>query len=236
MKKLHWLLLALGTLASVGARWYQFLFCYDEQGLPVAPAGLLCLVPLVCLVLFILLTRRAKDSGREMQALFDFSGTLPLFCAVLGAFVLIAAAVALFLGGVGGVTVILPLFLAVSGACALYVSVCLKKGIAFPGIAAGFPAAYLSVQLVFTYRECAKDPVLVNFFVELLALAAFAWAFVQLSAFAFRTASPRSYLPTAMLSVVLGVTGALTASSLFWMLMLGGFAFVQLAFLSAYRE
>lgn len=235
MKKLHWLALAFCTLVSVGARWYQFLFCYDEQGLPVAPAGLLCLAPALCLAVFVLVTRGAKASDKKMEELFAFSSTLPLFLGVLGAFTLIAAAVVLFLGGARGVMLLLPLFLAASGVCVFYVLACLKKGLAFPGIAAGFAAAYLAVQLVFTYRECAQDPALVNFFVELLAIAALAWAFVQLAAFAFRTASPRVYLPTAMLSVVLGVTGAVTAASLFWLLMLAGFALVQLAFLSAYQ-
>ncbi len=236
MKKFQWFALVLGTAVAAAARMYQFLFCYDEQGLPVAPAGALCLVPALCLAVFVLTTRKAGERDKAMDVLFDFSSTLPLFFGVAGAFVLIAAAAALFLGGVGGVTVILPLFLAASGACVFYVLVCLKKGRAFPGIAVGFPAAYLSVQLVFTYRECAKDPVLINFYVELLALAALAWAFVQLAAFAFRTASPRVYLPTAMLAVVLSIAGAVTAASLFWMLMLGGFALVQLAFLAAYKE
>ncbi len=235
MKKLQWFALALGTAAAVGARIYQILFCYDEQGLPVAPAGVLCLVPLLCLVVFAVLTRREKSSDAPMDKLFDFSAAAALFFGVAGVGVLLAAVAVLMMLGVSGAALALPLFLAASGVCVFYALVCLKKRRAFPGVAVGFPAAYLSVQLVFTYRECAKDPVLVNFYIELLALAALAWAFVQLAAFAFRTASPRVYLSTAMLAVVLSVTGVVSAASPFWMLMLGGFALVQLAFLAAYK-
>ena len=236
MKLVRFLSLAAATLACTAARAYQLFFCYDEFGLPTAGARWLTLMPAACLVLFALLAFRAKDDGSSMAERFRFEGTLPLFCGVLGAFVLVAAAVLLVLGGMAGVTVLLAAFLAVSGACAFCVLVCLRKGRAFPGIAAGFPAAYLAVQLIFTYRECAKDPVLMNFYLELIALAALAWAFVQLCAFAFRGGSARGYLTFAMLSVALSFAGAVTAATLFWMLLLGGFALVQLAFLLAWRD
>lgn len=236
MKLLRFLSLAAAALGCTAARAYQLFFCYDEFGLPTDGAGLLSLVPAACLVLFALLSFRAKDEGSSMAERFHFDGTLPLFCGVLGAFVLVAAAVLLVLGSTAPVTLLLAAFLAVSGGCVFYVLVCLRKGKEFPGIAAGFPAAYLAVQLIFTYRECAKDPVLVNFYLELLALAAFAWAFVQLCAFAFRGGSARGYLSFSMLSVALGVAGAVTASTLFWMMLLGGFALAQLAFLSAWKD
>lgn len=236
MKLTRWLALALCTLACTAARAYQIFFCYDEFGLPTDGAGFLSLVPVVCFALFALLAFRVKDKGSSMAERFRFEGTLALFCGVLGAFALVAAAVLLVLGGAIPVTMLLAAFLAVSGACVFYVLVCLRKGRAFPGIAAGFPAAYLAVQLVFTYRDCAKDPVLMNFYLELLALASLAWAFVQLCAFAFRGGSARGYLTFSMISIALSAAAAVTAATLFWMLLLGGFAFVQLAFLFAWKD
>lgn len=236
MKLIRWLALALCTLACTAARAYQLFFCYDEFGLPTDGAAALSLLPAVCIAVFGLLAFRVQDDGSCVAESFRFDGTMPLFCGVLGAFTLVAAAVLLVLGGAAAITLLLAAFLAVSGACVFYVLVCLRKGREFPGIAVGFPAAYLAVQIVFTYRECAKDPVLVNFYLELLALASLAWAFVQMAAFAFRNGSARSYLTFSMLSIALSIACTVTASTLFWMLLFGGFAFAQLAFLAAWKD
>ena len=234
MKKLRFLVFVLAAAATTAVRWMQ-LMSIDAQGLPAYGMSALCFVPLAVAAVFVLLSLREKGSDAPMDELFDFSGTLPLFFGVAGAFALIAAAVLLVLGGFAMASAILAAFLAVSGGCVFYVLVCLKKGLEFPGIAIGFPAAYLSVQLVFTYRECAKDPVLINFYMELLAVAALAWAFMQLCAFAFRGGAPKAYLSVAFTAAVVSVAGAVTAATLFWLVMLSGFALVQLAFLAAYK-
>lgn len=238
MKLFHWLLLALGTLACAAARFAQILFSYDELGLPLPSSTALSFVPAAFFVLFFLLCLRAP-SAEELRAepfekLFSFDGTAPLFLGICAVFVLFADAAALLVGTSLRMAVV-PLFLAVSAAALLYALVCLRRDMPLPTTALLLPPAYLCVQLVFTYRECAKDPVLSNFYIELLALAALAWSFVQLAAFAFRGGSARTYLPFAMISVILSLTAAATAFSLTPALLYGGFALAQLAFMAAFH-
>lgn len=239
MKLLHWISLILGSLACIAARFAQLLFGYDAQGLPLASSAVLSFVPAAFFVLFLLLCLRApsaSDVKEPFDQRFDFGGTAPLFLGICGAFALLVCAVLLFVAnGMALRAALLPLFLAVSAAAVLYALVCLRKGMPLPSTALLMPSAFLCVQLVFAYRECAKDPVLSNFYIELLALAALAWGFVQLAAFAFRNGSARAYLPFAMISVALSLTAAATAFALVPALLYGGFALVQLAFLAAFR-
>ncbi len=236
MKTFHWLSLIFGALACIAARWCQLLFCYDAQGLPLPSSIPLTFVPAVCFLLFFLLCRGSADvSGHSFDKLYDFSGMMPLFLGICGIFALIASAALSFLaGGLDLRTAVMPLFLAVSAAAMFCVLACLRKEKPFPTTALLLSPAFLAVQLVFAYRACAKDPILTNFYIELLALAALAWAFIQLAAFAFRSGSSKIFLPFAMLSVVLSLTAASTVFALGPALLYAGFALVQLAFLAAY--
>ena len=135
---------------------------------------------------------------------FRFDGQLTLTAAVLGGFLLLAAAaLRLVSGGMAGLELILSVFLACSGAAVLYALIAQRRSGAFAPTALLMPVCFLVVQLIVTYRANARDSVLGHFYVELLLLAALCLASLYLAAFAYRCGAPRSFAPAAHLALTL---------------------------------
>ena len=131
-------------------------------------------------------------------------GQLTLTAAILGGFLLLAAAaLRLVSGGMAGLELILSVFLACSGAALLYALIAQRRSGAFAPTALLVPVCFLVVQLIVTYRANARDSVLGHFYVELLLLAALCLASLYLAAFAYRCGAPRSFAPAAHLALTL---------------------------------
>lgn len=207
MKTSDRLLTLLLLLAAPAARWLERRTLLDAEGLPVG--GLPYLVPLLASAasIFLYSARRlpARDAvTADFGGVFRFDGQLPLTAGIAGAFLVVAAsALRAVSGGNGRVEVLLSVFLALSGAAMLYVLVCLRRGSDLVPVTLLVPACYLVVQLIITYRENARDSVLLHYSVQLLALAALCLAALYLAAFAYRCGSPRSFSFVAHLALVL---------------------------------
>ena len=158
-------------------------------------------------VVFLLSARGlpARDAVTvDFGGIFRFDGQLTLTAAVLGGFLLLAAAaLRLVSGGMAGLELILSVFLACSGAAVLYALIAQRRSGAFAPTALLVPVCFLVVQLIVTYRANARDSVLGHFYVELLLLAALCLASLYLAAFAYRCGAPRSFAPAAHLALTL---------------------------------
>ena len=178
----------LFLLAAPAARLLELKNNYDPAGLPTGG------FPYLPAVL------AAADFG----GIFRFDGQLTLTAAVLGGFLLLAAAaLRLVSGGMAGLELILSVFLACSGAAVLYALIAQRRSGAFAPTALLMPVCFLVVQLIVTYRANARDSVLGHFYVELLLLAALCLASLYLAAFAYRCGAPRSFAPAAHLALTL---------------------------------
>ena len=142
----------------------------------VAAGALLPAVLAAAAVVFLLSARGlpARDAvTADFGGIFRFDGQLTLTAAVLGGFLLLAAAaLRLVSGGMAGLELILSVFLACSGAALLYALIAQRRSGAFAPTALLVPVCFLVVQLIVTYRANARDSVLGHFYVELLLLAA----------------------------------------------------------------
>ena len=178
----------LFLLAAPAARFLELKNNYDPAGLPAGGFPYLPAVLAAAAVVFLLSAR----------------GQLTLTAAVLGGFLLLAAAaLRLVSGGMAGLELILSVFLACSGAALLYALIAQRRSGAFAPTALLVPVCFLVVQLIVTYRANARDSVLGHFYVELLLLAALCLASLYLAAFAYRCGAPRSFAPAAHLALTL---------------------------------
>ena len=112
---------------------------------------------------------RGTRSRRTSAVLSALTVSSTLTAAVLGGFLLLAAAaLRLVSGGMAGLELILSVFLACSGAAVLYALTAQRRSGAFAPTALLMPVCFLVVQLIVTYRANARDSVLGHFYVELL--------------------------------------------------------------------
>lgn len=195
-------LLAL-VLAAICARCFELLRSPFTDGMPSYSLLVLVLTGASFLITVRRLPARETVSA-DFAGLFRFDSQLALTAGIAGAFLLLVGAAlrVLFFGG-GSVNVLLALFLALSGAAMLYVLVSLRRGGSFLPPALLVPVCCLVVQLILTYRENARDSMLVHFYVRILALAALCLAALYLAAFAYRCGSPRTFAAAAHTAVVL---------------------------------
>lgn len=197
----------LFLLAAPAARFLELKNNYDPAGLPTGGFPYLPAVLAAAAVVFLLLARGlpARDAvTADFGDIFRFDGQLTLTAAVLGGFLLLAAAaLRLVSGGMAGLELILSVFLACSGAAVLYALIAQRRSGAFAPTALLVPVCFLVVQLIVTYRANARDSVLGHFYVELLLLAALCLASLYLAAFAYRCGAPRSFAPAAHLALTL---------------------------------
>ena len=191
----------LFLLAAPAARFLELKNNYDPAGLPTGGFPYLPAVLAAAAVVFLLSARGlpARDAvTADFGGIFRFDGQLTLTAAVLGGFLLLAAAaLRLVSGGMAGLELILSVFLACSGAALLYALIAQRRSGAFAPTALLVPVCFLVVQLIVTYRANARDSVLGHFYVELLLLAALCLASLYLAAFAYRCGAPRSFAPAA---------------------------------------
>ena len=115
----------------------------------------------------------------------------------------------------------------------IYAFFALRRGEPLPGVVLLTPVYALVLQLIFVYRATAVDPVLANFYPEILALAALTAAFLEFSAFAFRNGAPRIFVPLASMAVVLCVCTAAGTRELSLLLFYPGFALILLGYCAA---
>ena len=192
----------LFLLAAPAARLLELKNNYDPAGLPTGGFPYLPAVLAAAAVVFLLSARDAVTA--DFGGIFRFDGQLTLTAAVLGGFLLLAAAaLRLVSGGMAGLELILSVFLACSGAAVLYALIAQRRSGAFAPTALLMPVCFLVVQLIVTYRANARDSVLGHFYVELLLLAALCLASLYLAAFAYRCGAPRSFAPAAHLALTL---------------------------------
>ena len=239
MKKLNWLPLIFFSAAAAGLRILELRTGFDEADLPVGGAASLTL-PLVLIAaaaIFVLLARSypaQRDLSGGMDEYFDFASALPVMLCVLGAFALFASAAAsLLLPSRTLLTILLAVFRFAAGASVIYVLFALRRGESLSGVVLLTPVYALVLQLIFVYRATAVDPVLAHFYVEILALAALAAAFLEYSAFAFRNGAPRIFIPLAAMAVVLCVCTAAGTRELSSLLFYPGFALILLGYCAA---
>ena len=184
----------LFLLAAPAARLLELKNNYDPAGLPTGGFPYLPAVLAAAAVVFLLSARGlpARDAvTADFGGIFRFDGQLTLTAAVLGGFLLLAAAaLRLVSGGMAGLELILSVFLACSGAALLYALIAQRRSGAFAPTALLVPVCFLVVQLIVTYRANARDSVLGHFYVELLLLAALCLASLYPAAFAYRAGSP----------------------------------------------
>lgn len=239
MKKLNWLLLLLFSAAAVFLRILEVRTGFDEAGLPVGGTASLAL-PLVLItaaVVFVLLARSypaQRDLGGSIGEYFDFAETFPVMLCVLGAFALFASAAAsLLFSSRTLLTILLAVFRVAAGVSVIYALFALRRGENFSGVVLLTPVYALVLQLIFVYRATAVDPVLANFYVEILALAALTAGFLEFSAFAFRNGAARIFVPLAATAVVLCVCTAADTRELSLLLLYSGFALILLGYCAA---
>ena len=188
----------LFLLAAPAARFLELKNNYDPAGLPTGGFPYLPAVLAAAAVVFLLSARGlpARDAvTADFGGIFRFDGQLTLTAAVLGGFLLLAAAaLRLVSGGMAGLELILSVFLACSGAALLYALIAQRRSGAFAPTALLVPVCFLVVQLIVTYRANARDSVLGHFYVELLLLAALCLASLQPAAFAYRWRRPAAWI------------------------------------------
>lgn len=203
MKTADRIMLLLLTLSALCARCFELLEGVFSDG---APSYMLAVLA-VTLIFTLLAVRRLPTQDAvtaDFAGIFRFDRPLTLTLGIAGAFLLLAAsALRVLFGGSGRIDMLLALFLAVSGAALLYVLVTLRRGGTLVPPALLVPVCFLVVQLIVTYRENARDSMLVHYYVRLLALAALCLAALYLAAFAYRCGSPRSFSLAARTAVVL---------------------------------
>lgn len=210
MKKLYLLLLALFCAVAAFLRVEHLRTGFDAGGLPLHGCTAAIALPLVLLLaaaVFVLLCRRCpaqRDLSGAMEDYFDFRSTISVMLVVLGAFVLIGAAVLSLLNPWRTMlSMLLSVFWFSCAVSMIYVLFSLRRGAAFSGTALLTPVCALVLQIIVSYRSTAADPVLGHLYIEILALSSLTATFLELSAFAFRNGAPRLYLPLSALSVIL---------------------------------
>ncbi len=194
-------------LAAPAARYWELKKNYDIAGLPTGGFPYLPAVLLAAAAVFLLTVRALpprESVTEDFGGIFRFDGRLTLTAAVLGGFLLIASAALRLAGGEGsGLSLILAVFLACSGAALLYALAAQRRSGAFAPAALLVPVCFLVVQLIVTYRANARESVPGHYYVEILLLAALCLASLYLAAFAYRSGAPRSFAPAAHLSLTL---------------------------------
>ena len=148
----------LFLLAAPAARFLELKNNYDPAGLPTGGFPYLPAVLAAAAVVFLLSARGlpARDAvTADFGGIFRFDGQLTLTAAVLGGFLLMAAAaLRLVSGGMAGLELILSVFLACSGAALLYALIAQRRSGAFAPTALLVPVCCLaSLYLAaFAYR------------------------------------------------------------------------------------
>ena len=239
MKKPNWLLLILFSAAAAFLRILELCTGFDGAGLPVGGFASLALpLMLIAAAAAFVLLARAYPAQRDLVGSigehFDFTETLPVMLCVLGAFSLfVSAGAGLLFSSRALPAVLLAVFRAAAGASVIYALFALRRSEMLPGVILLTPVYALVLQLIFVYRATAIDPILADFYVEILALAALAAAFLEFSAFAFRNGAPRIFVPLAAMAVILCVCTAVGAQTFSSLLSYSGFAFILLGYCAA---
>ncbi len=220
MQKRSWLLLAGAfgaAILGVLLRWYQLARVYD----PVAAmprAGSLAsltlgLLPIVFIVFLCLLLHRAGKTlpGEGLEKLADGRTILtPFICAALGAVVCVSGI--LMLGDINSfpfpnLRQIVALFVIAAGIGIAVMSFLAKtpdKSIACPMFI--LPVACFCIYLIVFYKESQNDPVVWNYAVQILAIAANALSFFHLAGFVFHRPRPLHAVFFCLLAFAVSIT------------------------------
>lgn len=233
MKTIQWLLLlpcAVG--AVVFRRW--MLFSFDEAGLPLPlSARTLALPALLCAAALVYaLSARRLPAQRtlcaEMGSYFRFS-PLTLTAVVGACFLLVLGeGFSLVRGEMTTAALVSAGLMAAGALCLLAAAAAMRKGKEFSGLLLLVPVCALVLRLIFFYREHTADPVLRDYYIELLALAAMTLFLLEFAAFAFRGGAPRLFVPLGFVTALL--CAAATAAAI---VPSSGFSLGELAFYAA---
>lgn len=208
MKILQWVLLIPFVVLAYFARM-QLWGTFDAEGMPL-PLSLASLAMpallAVAVVVFFLLARRLpaqRELCADMGSYFSFN-TITLLGAVGGAFLYVLALALELVGGKAGKLELLTgALLAVGAVCLIAALATLRKERDFPGVVLLVPVCALVLRVILFYREHTADPVLRDYYVELLALAAMTVFLLEFAAFAFRGGAPRLFVPLGEVCVIL---------------------------------
>lgn len=240
MKKIHWLLLAFFALAANALRILNLQTGFEANGLPVRGNFYAVLLPALLLTaaaVFAFLFRvlpAQRDETKDMAHCFDFSGTLSVMLAVLGAFTLIGSSVLSILFSYRKTqAIVLGAALTLSAAVLLYVVFVLRREENPMGAVLALPVCALVLKLILTYRACANDPVLGHTYIQILSVCALVLVLLEFAAFAFRNGTPRFFLPLCAMAVILCVCRIAESSSLPTLLFNVSFLFIVLSFCTA---
>lgn len=212
------LLVVFSAFSGCFRRW--MLASFDEAGLPLPLSLETLAMPallLVAVLVFFLLARRLPAQRTLCAGIGSYFrvSDLSLLAIVGGCFFLIGSfPLALAFGETDTLALVQSALLAVGAVCLLVSVAALRKKKYFPGVLLLVPVCALVLRLIFFYRDHTADPVLRNYYVELLALAAFTVFLLEFAAFAFRGGAPRLFVPLGCITVVLCVAAAI-GSSLF---------------------
>ena len=177
---------------------------------------------------------RRSETGAEMHAYFPAGNTLSAGLGICGAFMLAVSAAFSLLGQRTSLAdTLLPVFQLASAAAVLYAVFTLFRGRRADGVVLLIPVCYLTLYLIFLYREDASDPVKAHIAVVLLCVAALTAAALEHAAFAFRNGAPRIFLLVGSLAAILSFCAAAELRGLPHLLFFLGFALIELAFLNA---
>lgn len=195
------------VLAAPAARWLELKTQLDADGLPTGGVPYFVLLLAAAASIFLYSVRRlpARDTvTADLGGIFRFDSQLALTAAVMGALLLIVSAAlrSVYYGG-SSLGVLLSIFLCLSAAALLYVIFSVRRGQEPLPVTLLVPVCALVAQLIVTYRDNARESVLLRFYVVILLLAALCLAALYLAAFAYRCGSPRSFSLMAHLSLVL---------------------------------
>ena len=238
MKRSKWLILARVAAAAAGLRAWQAVTGFEGSGLPVRGnlPGVLLPILLTLAVLYFLFAARGlpsrKDRG-ELEDCFRFQNMPAVFCAVSGAFLVMAGAALAAVSHMALLLLLLSVFGVAAAVSVLATVFALYRGSETSGVALLVPVWALIVYLIVLYRAEATDPVIARVYVNILAVAALTFSALERAAFAFRDGSPRVWLPACAMAAILSLAAAAERRGLASALFFIGCALVELAFLAA---
>ena len=196
MTKKRIMLLLPPLLGLIGAvvRFVQCGVVFEEETGLARPHALSAVLPVYLLaaaVFFAVAAWKSKGKNLSWEEVFCplSPSLLPLF--VCAAMLYVVSGGCLLLSSLGGGEV-LPLLLgamAAVGGGALFFAVRTWRSGGAPGTALLLPMLFAVVWLLITYQDCAANPVVTAFYVQVLAQAAAAYAFYHLAACGFSKGS-----------------------------------------------
>ena len=141
-----------------------------------------------------------------------------------------------FLGGVMISGVLLALLAIFSGVCLFLLALACRRKQKIHGLVTLPVLCFLALLLVITYRTEGRNPVLLTYYLSILAQASWLMQFYFLAEFSYPPVRSRGYRFCAMLSIIWGVTALADVGNFPTLLQNLGFILISMSFFQAYLE